>query len=128
LVRKLILGILAVGLASNGVFMLLLPEIWYHTIPTVEHTGPFNPHFVRDIGCAYLVSGLAVGWLGWNAAQAWPAGLMAGTFLALHGLVHIWDTAAGRADLAHLLVDTPLVLLPAVLVLWLSWPPHVAQG
>ena len=37
--------------ALNGVLMLLAPEAWYHAVPTVPGTGPFNPHFVRDIGC-----------------------------------------------------------------------------
>ena len=37
-------------LFGNGLFMLLAPSTWYHFVPGVTHTGPFNQHFIRDIG------------------------------------------------------------------------------
>ena len=43
--------------------MLARPEIWYYSIPGVTGTGPLNLHFIRDIGCAYLVA--AAGLCGW---------------------------------------------------------------
>ncbi len=52
-----ILGLLA---AVNGLFMLIAPDSWYPITPGVPDTGPFNQHFVRDIGCAFLVTGVSL--------------------------------------------------------------------
>jgi len=103
--------------------MLGLPQTWYGMVPGVPDTGPFNPHFVRDIGCAYLMAG---GALAWFAAQpaARPAAQAGAVFLALHALVHLWDAAAGREHLDHLLADLPTVFLAPALAMWIAWPKH----
>lgn len=44
-------------LAANGLFMLADPVQWYAMVPGVPETGPFNPHFVRDIGAIYWSPG-----------------------------------------------------------------------
>ncbi|HVY56846.1 MAG TPA: hypothetical protein VHA77_03260 [Xanthobacteraceae bacterium] len=61
---------LGIALAANGLLMLFDPAGWYGLVPGVPETGPFNPHFVRDIGCAYLVAGVA--WT-WFALEHFPA-------------------------------------------------------
>ena len=61
-------------LAANGFLMLLDPAQWYAIVPGVPETGPLNPHFVRDIGAAYVVTGVAIGWLA-RDARAVPAAL-----------------------------------------------------
>ena len=70
--RALLRWALPVLLAANGLFMLLAPHAWYPAVPGVTETGPYNPHFVRDIGAAYL-AGLASGF--WSSqeeiAQQW---------------------------------------------------------
>lgn len=111
------------GLAQllNGLYMLLAPEYWYHAVPTVPGTGPFNPHFVRDIGCAFVAAGAGLLWL-WRNPRAWPAALIACVFLGLHALTHVWDLLAGREELSHFAIDTVLVVIPAIWALWLSWP------
>ena len=50
----LVLGAAAI---ANGVFMLIDPERWYLNVPGVTTTGPFNQHFVRDIGLIFLFLG-----------------------------------------------------------------------
>ena len=119
--RRALTWLLGFGLGTNGLWMLIRPENWYYTIPGVVGTGPSNLHFIRDIGCAYLVAGASLFWLANRPRQAWPAALAGGVFLALHALVHLWDTAAGRESSHQLLVDLPAVVLPAFLVLWLVW-------
>jgi hypothetical protein len=126
--RTLTLWILALTLGGNGLFMLLLPETWYHTLPTVASTGPFNPHFVRDIGCAYIVCAGAIAWLALNRAGGRAAAFTAGIFLLMHALVHLWDAAAGRASLEHLAQDFVGVLLVPALVLWIARPRRARQG
>jgi hypothetical protein len=113
--------LLGSALGLNGLWMLIRPETWYRTIPGVAGTGPANLHFIRDIGCAYLVAGASMFWLVKTPRQAWPAALAGGAFLTLHALVHLCDTAAGREPARQLLADLPAVVLPAFLVLWLVW-------
>ena len=68
--RGLVASILGLGLAANGLTMLAAPVNWYAMVPGVVDTGPFNPHFVRDIGVAYFVTGGSlVGLAKWPAAR-----------------------------------------------------------
>jgi len=120
-VRRALAWLLGFGLGANGLWMLARPLDWYYAIPGAVGTGPPNLHFIRDIGCAYLVVGAGLFWLAAKPGQAWPAALAGGTFLALHALVHLWDTVAGRESAHQLVVDLPAVVLPALLVLWLVW-------
>jgi uncharacterized protein YjeT (DUF2065 family) len=119
--RSMLAWILGIGLAVNGLMMLGAPAAWYAAVPGVAETGPFNPHFVRDIGAAYLAAG---GSLLWFAAQpAARAVAQAGAaFLTLHALIHVWDAAAGRAHVHRLLADLPAVFLPPALAIWIAWP------
>ncbi len=55
-------GLMALLLAANGAAMLGAPLAWYDAVPGVPATGPFNPHFVRDIGAVYLACALGLGW------------------------------------------------------------------
>jgi uncharacterized protein YjeT (DUF2065 family) len=113
---------LAIGLglllAANGFLMLVDPAQWYAIIPGVPETGPFNPHFVRDIGAAYVVTGVAIAWLAHDARAA-PAALAGALFLTLHALVHVADAVAGRLHTDHILSDLVAVFAPAVIALWL---------
>jgi hypothetical protein len=111
--------VLGIALAANGLVMLGAPEAWYAAVPGVPQTGPFNPHFVRDIGAAYVVSGGALAWFAIDRA-ARAAAVAAAAFLTLHALVHLWDAAAGREHAHQLLADLPTVFLPAVLAIWIA--------
>jgi hypothetical protein len=107
------------ALIANGAFMLLWPETWYGFVPGAVDTGPFNPHFVRDIGSAYLVAGGSLLWFTLEK-RARPAAIAAAAFLALHAVVHLWDTVAGREALVQLLEEGPIVILPAA--------PSITEG
>lgn len=114
-------AILGLAFAANGVFMLAVPRLWYGTVPGVADTGPFNPHFIRDIGCAYVVAGGAL--LGFALDIRFRAAALAGAaFLALHAALHVWDADAGRESLDHLVGDLPPVFIAPALALWLVWP------
>jgi hypothetical protein len=107
----------------NGLAMILAPSTWYGTVPGVAATGPFNPHFIRDIGCAYLLAGVALG-LAARGGERHTA-IAAAAFLLLHALVHLGDFAAGREDFHHLLGDLPGVFLLPVLAVWIAWPKRI---
>jgi hypothetical protein len=117
---------LGAALALNGLAMLVLPRPWYDAVPGVTGTGPFNPHFVRDIGAAYLVCGAALAWsAGRSAARS--AAQFAAAFLGVHALVHFWDALAGREGWSQLAVDLPTVFLPPALAIWIAWPRRPFQ-
>jgi hypothetical protein len=117
--RDLVAWVLGIGLAINGLVMLGFPADWYATVPGVVDTGPFNAHFIRDIGVAYLISGAALVWFAVKPG-ARPAALAGAAFLALHAVVHVWDTAAGREHVHQLLIDLPTVFLPPALAIWIA--------
>src|SRR5215831_10035016 len=83
--RSLVAWVLELGLAANGLAMLEVPANWYAMVPGVVDTGPFNVHFVRDIGIAYVVAGAALVWFakaaygavggaGWRVVPGAPRG------------------------------------------------------
>lgn len=113
-------GLLGVGLGINGLLMLGVPFDWYEAVPGVVKTGPFNAHFVRDIGAAYLVCALALGAFAWRPRVAWSALLAAAGFLSLHAGIHLFDTVCGRSSLGDLARDLPGVFGPALVSLALS--------
>jgi uncharacterized protein YjeT (DUF2065 family) len=119
--RRVLIGAIDLAFVLNGVAMLLAPESWYRLVPGVVDTGPFNPHFVRDIGCAYLVAGGAMLWF-WLDRRARPAALAGAAYLTLHALLHLWEWAADRESLRQLLIDTPMVLLPGLLFFKIARP------
>ena len=114
--RAAILLLIALAMVINGMAMLLVPAWWYGIVPGVAETGPLNPHFVRDIGAAYLVAGGGLFWF-LREPRARAAAIMAAAFLLAHALIHIADTVAGREPFAQLLVDAPTVLLPGAVLL-----------
>src|SRR5678816_1493101 len=58
--RRWLAGVLGAFNALNGVIMLADGRHWYDTVPGVVFTGPYNPHFVQDIGAAFLAAGLGL--------------------------------------------------------------------
>jgi hypothetical protein len=119
--RKAMLWIVGLLQVTVGITMLFGPRSFYDLVPGVNETGPLNPHFVRDVGSAFLVAGGGLLWFA-RDMRARPAALAGAAFLALHALVHVWDGLAGRERPEHLAHDLPLLLGIAALALWLAWP------
>jgi hypothetical protein len=115
--------IFAVLNVANGLWMLLAPESWYHHLPAgVPDTGPFNHHFVQDIGAAFLTIGVAFAVAAARPAYRRGVLLAAALFFTLHAVVHVADLCMGRLHGGHWLLDLPGVFLPAILLLVLSLP------
>jgi hypothetical protein len=117
---------------ANGVCMLLAPESWYLAVPGVTTTGPFNQHFVRDIGLIFLLLGGA--FLAgaarpelrvplWGAAAVWLSG---------HALFHFWEVMVGICGPSALARDFHAVTTPALiaigLTLWAMGQPASAAA
>ena len=113
-------GLMALAFAANAAAMLSVPLSWYDTVPGVPTTGPFNPHFVRDIGAIYATCALALGWFAWRPAQGWPALAAAATWLSLHAAVHVYDASCGASPLADVQRDFVGVYLFAAIPLALA--------
>jgi len=102
-------------LFGNGLFMLVVPSAWYHFVPGVTHTGPFNQHLIRDIGLIQMFLGAAFG-IGmirpasrlelWAAATSW---------LIAHAVLHLWEVAVGICSSSVIARDFPAVTLPALI-------------
>ena len=121
--------LLGVALEANGVFMLVAPNAWYLRVPGVTSTGPFNQHFVRDIGLVFVFMGAAF-WVGaarpqtrillWAAPSIWLLG---------HALFHLWEVAAGICSPSVIPRDFPAVTLPAIIGALLTfWAIRQSRG
>jgi hypothetical protein len=111
--------ILLVGLVSlaNALWMLAGPMHWYTDLPAaVPDTGPFNAHFVRDIGCAFLATGAALVWAFMSPRFRLPLVSIAALFLAAHALLHAYDTLRGALGHDHWWLDLPGVYVPGILL------------
>ena len=116
------IAVLAAATSINGVWMLGAPLHWYNNVPAgVPDYGPFNAHFVRDIGIAFLTVGAALGWAAVRPAARFELVAVAAIFAVLHGVLHVLDTARGHVDSSHWLLDAPGVYLPAGVLCWLLW-------
>ncbi|MBT8470990.1 MAG: hypothetical protein HKN14_10845 [Marinicaulis sp.] len=85
---RLILILIAGIYALNGANMLVMPKFWFDAVPGVSMLGPYNTHFIRDVGLLYLVTAGAFWW-----ASARP-GRMAGLLVAaawptVHAVYHL---------------------------------------
>ncbi|MEO9613703.1 MAG: hypothetical protein ABJG86_16620 [Nitratireductor sp.] len=118
---RIILLLVALYQATNGLFMLAMPELWYQNIPDVTHTGPLNTHFVRDIGFGFLAAALSLALAARRRgadATIWPGAAFLGghavlhlTEMALHGIAPL----AGARDIATIVVPG---LTPLAVALW----------
>jgi len=121
--------LLGVAMEANGVFMLVSPADWYMAVPGVTSTGPFNQHFLRDIGLIFLLLGGAflVGAAQphlrvalWAAPSIWLTG---------HALFHFWEVAAGICSPSVIPRDFPAVTLPAIIGVALTlWAIRQSRG
>ena len=110
-----IAALLGFGALANGIYMLVSPARWYLAVPGVTTTGPFNQHFLRDIGIIFLLLGAA-----FLIGAARPANRIvlwatASFWLGCHALFHAWEVATGMCPPWALARDFPAVSLPALL-------------
>lgn len=124
--KRILAAILAAVLGANGVAMLAAGAWWYGAVPGVTMTGPYNPHFVKDIGAAYLVVAASLTWRAARPAAGQGALVASAGFLVLHGLIHIADAAMGMNMASDLLRDAAGVYAPALIAAWLALPTRKA--
>jgi peptidoglycan/LPS O-acetylase OafA/YrhL len=117
--RRWIAALLAIFNALNGLAMLFAGPAWYAAVPGASETGPYNPHFVQDVGAAFLVAGLAVAARAWRPVY-WPAAVAGSGFLVAHALIHLVMIVTGHDH--HVTADLAAVVVPAALALYSAFP------
>ncbi len=127
---RTILIILAVFHLANGLSMVAAPMDWYAAVPGVADTGPFNHHFVIDIGLAFMTSG-GLMLAGSRAGGSRSNFALAGAILpALHAALHLWTWITGSvpADTKILILEAFGVMVPGLLGLPVAWRRVHAEG
>lgn len=119
--RYVLVAALSVLTLSNGVVMVLAPESWYWAVPGVPDRGPFNQHFVRDIGILYVLIGCGFAAGLRYAGQRLVLWLLPTLWLAGHAMFHLWEVWVGICGPESLAEDFLGVTLPALLGGWLVW-------
>lgn len=117
--RRVLAAALAILNVGNGLLMLFAGPFWFQSVPGAADTGPFNPHFVQDVGAAFLVAGLALAVRAWRPAL-WPVALAGAAFLVAHALIHLAMIVAGHDHRAAF--DVVAVVLPSALALYSVLP------
>jgi hypothetical protein len=118
-IAQILIAIAALFALLNGAFMLWDPYGWYQAVGTVKFTGPPNQHFIRDIGIAFLGSGVMLAYSAWYPSGRWMAALAGSLFLAAHGALHIYEVLTGICAQDVFWKDAPGVLGPPLMV-WIA--------
>jgi hypothetical protein len=115
MIRVVLIGLGAAWLMT-GVIIFADPMGFYQAVPGLKQMGPFNAHFVRDVGLAFIASGGVLVWGAYRSVRglaqagiAWPA---------MHAVfhVHIWGHRGFPLD-AVFAFDLTFVILPPFLAL-----------
>jgi len=125
--EQIMLVLVGLMLALNGLYMIIAPLGWYEAVPGVARTGPPNPHFIRDIGLMYLTS---AGLLALALRRPDQKRLLIGIaalWISAHGLFHIWEWLAGVCTFDQFLTDAPGVIVPAIILIALALLPAAKQ-
>jgi hypothetical protein len=129
--RQLGLAVLAASGLLVGAWALVGPHSFYESFPGLGHhwtkvTGPYNEHFVTDVGAAYLaLTALAILALAWGDLRSCRlAGAAWAVFSAPHFLFH----ARHLDGLSSFDKVAELTSLGATLVvaIWLATPGRSA--
>jgi hypothetical protein len=111
---RALLLILAIYQGTNGAVMLAAPEFWYDVTPGVDHTGPANTHFIRDIGLAFLAAAAAL--VVATREELRNAALIpALVFLGGHAGLHLVEMITHGSSAAAALRDIALIVVPGLL-------------
>lgn len=115
--RVLILWGLVVYYLATGLYIAVLPLVFYETGPGVSDTGPYNMHFLRDVGFAFTVSALGIAY--GLRRKLKPLLVFGCAWLAMHGLFHLilWFMHPSFEGAVN---DLVLVVLPAAVATYLG--------
>jgi hypothetical protein len=107
----------------NGTVMIVRPSHWFHEmIPGVPNTGPFNPHFVMDVGIAFVTCGVGFAWAAFHLARAREIHWGITLFISGHAVFHVVEILRGALPPEHWRHDLVGVFIPGAILLALCIP------
>ena len=95
--------------------MLITPMGWYEATPGVSETGPFNPHFIRDVGIAFIAGAFALGYGLLKPLYRRPLFLVALIFFGGHAIMHAVEMLHGHAH-DGVVGEMIAIILPAIIM------------
>ncbi len=103
----------------TGLFISIAPLTFYETGPGVSDTGPYNMHFLLDVGFAFTISALGVAYGIYRDLK--PLVIFGSAWLVVHGVFHLvlWFLHTDPGSEAAI-TDLVLVVLPAALLAYLA--------
>ncbi len=127
--RRVLLAILFLVAVWVGIWAYFMPRSWYDTFPgagmrLLVQLGPYNEHFVKDVGSMYLalavLTAVAI-WLSASDAVVRVTAAAWTTFNVLHMIYHLTMLSVYDArekiflvvSLVVVLIVSALLLLPA---------------
>ncbi|MGI4993377.1 hypothetical protein ACRXCV_12145 [Halobacteriovorax sp. GFR7] len=126
---KIFFFLIFLGNFISGIWMLVGPTHWYENFPgRIPDFGPLNEHFVRDLGCIFLVLSIisfkSVVDSSWRKNTLFILQL----WFTAHAIVHLFDTLRGLVAMEHLYMDIPLCYMPPVLVGYMQFYYYKEQN
>ena len=114
----------------TGLALLVAPTWFFENIGAF---GPFNRHYLGDLGAFLLPMGIGLVVAARQPRQHYVLIAVVAAGNIIHASNHIYDAILGQEDLAHWLSDTiPLVFFAVVfmLVFWDRWqqPSTIESG
>jgi len=101
----------------NSIWMFVSPLSWYHELPAaVPDFGPYNRHFIRDIGGAYLACALSLLYSAFYINARLYGILFSSLFFGFHAATHVFETFVGEVSSSHWWIDMPGVYVPFILL------------
>jgi hypothetical protein len=116
---QFMIALTALFCLANGGSMVWDPHVWYQSLPTVQATGAFNQHFIRDIGLAYMTCGIVLSYAARFPSGRWLAVLAGALWLTMHGAFHVWELLSGIGAQHNFWMDAPGVLGPPLMA-WIA--------
>jgi hypothetical protein len=121
---RVLYSIFAILTLINGIWMLAAPESWYKDLPAaVPDTGPYNGHFIRDLGVVFVLIAAGFFWCAVRLHQSKPVLLVITLFFVGHAILHVLDLLESRLPHSHWRIDAPAVFLPALILIILIFVP-----
>ena len=108
-------GIVYASWLLAGTAIFLAPGHFHALTPGVALFGPFNAHFIRDVGLVYVASGL-VGMYAFRSGSV-QVGIAATLWSCLHAVfhLHVWVDRGLPLD-SIFLFDLSFVIVPPFVV------------
>lgn len=112
---RVLSAVLAILHGINAGAMIFAGHAWYEATPGVPGTGPYNSHFVVDIGLAFLVATVGFGVWAWRPSAGAAVAWMAAAWPAFHAAFHVIHWTHGMPQGAALIAEIAGVIGVALL-------------